>query len=280
MMQWMRVALILVCLSIVSSAQSLAQPPIRIGIAPHSSARIIYETHQDVKLFLENRFNRPVEIMTAKNFSEFAKRCNEGKSYDLILTSPNLAYLAQHIAHYRPLMTYTKGLETIILSRSEDVLHTVKRPLRVAGQDPVSFSTLTAQEWLEKQGLHEGNDIVYTYYTSASDSLGTILITGQSDMVIMSWPNYMKLSDEIKSNVHVFYHSPAAPSRIYLAKEGNGITLFQWEEALDAFALSAQGRAHLENTKLQGFTKLSLDALESMKSIANKSLQRLLGTQP
>ena len=32
---------------------SYAQEPIRIGIAPHSSARIIMETHHDVKSFLE-----------------------------------------------------------------------------------------------------------------------------------------------------------------------------------------------------------------------------------
>jgi phosphonate transport system substrate-binding protein len=147
----------------------------------------------------------------------------------------------------------------------------------VAGQDPISFSTLSGQAWLEKKGLKEDKDIVYAYYASASDSLGAILTSGAADMVIMSWPNYLKLSDEVHSKVHVFYRSPAAPSRIYLAKEGNGITLAQWEEALDAFTLSTQGRAHLETTKLQGFKKLSLDALEDMKPIAELSLKRLQG---
>ena len=99
-------------------------------------------------------------------------------------------------------------------------------------------------------------------------------------MVIMSWPNYLKLPEEVKSKVHVFYHSPAAPSRIYLAKEGNGITLVQWEAALEAFALSPEGKAHLETTTLQGFEKLSFSSLESMKPIADKSLKRLEGIQP
>ncbi len=259
---------------------SYAQEPVRIGIAPHSSARIIMETHHDVKSFLEKQFGRSVEIVTAKSFSEFSKRCNEGKSYDMIITSPNLAYLAQHIAHYQPLMTYTKGLETIILSRTPDVLTMAKYPLRVAGQDPISFATLSAQEWLEKKGLHEGKEIVYTYYTSSSDSLATILISEASDMVIMSWPNYMKLSDEVKAKVHIFYHSPAAPSRIYLAKEGNGISFAQWEAALEAFVRSPEGKAHLETTKLEGFKKLSLDALQDLKPIADKSYHRLQGEQP
>jgi len=272
--------MVLIIAILACALSAYAQEPLRIGIAPHSSARIIYETHQDVKLFLEKQFGRPVEILTAKNFSEFSKRCNEGKSYDLILTSPNLAYLAQHLAQYQPFMTYTKGLETTILSTTSDVLESTKRPLRVAGQDPISFSTLSAQAWLEQKGLQEGRDIVYSYYTSASDSLGTILTSGSADMVIMSWPNYLKLSEDVKSKVHVFYHSPEAPSRIYLAKEGNGITLAQWEEALDAFSRSTEGRAHLEITKLQGFKKLSPNALESMKPIADTSLKRLEGAQP
>ena len=252
-----------------------AQSPIRIGIAPHSSARIIYESHQDLRLFFEKYFNRPVEIITAKSFSEFSKRCNEGHSYDLILTSPNLALLAKNLAAYQPFMTYTKGLETTILSVAPDVLESQKRPLRVVGQDPVSFSTLSAQEWLEKQGLVEGKDIQYSYHTSASDSLAAILISDQADFVIMSWPNYLKLGDDIKSKVTIFYHSPAAPSRIYLAKESNGVTLEAWEKALRAFAQSPEGAKHLEVTKLEGFKMIPSNALDELKTLAEKTLKRL-----
>lgn len=252
-----------------------AQSPIRIGIAPHSSARIIYESHQDLKLFFEKYFNRPVEILTAKSFSEFSKRCNEGHSYDLILTSPNLALLAKNLAAYQPFMTYTKGLETTILSIAPDVLESQKRPLRVVGQDPVSFSTLSAQEWLEKQGLVEGKDIQYSYHTSASDSLAAILISDHADLVIISWPNYLKLSDDTKSKVTIFYHSPEAPSRIYLAKESNGVSLETWEKALKAFAQSSEGANHLEVTKLEGFKMIAPNAMDDLKTLAEKTFKRL-----
>lgn len=72
--------------------------PITIGIAPHSSTRMILETHQDLKQFFENYFKRPVEILTAKNFSEFAKRSNEGTYYDLILTSPKFSPFSPKIS--------------------------------------------------------------------------------------------------------------------------------------------------------------------------------------
>lgn len=271
--------MILVFLMMVFSVCAYAQQPIRIGIAPHSSARIIYESHQDLKLFFEQYFNRPVEIMTAKSFSEFSKRCNEGNSYDLILTSPNLALLAKNLGAYQPFMTYTKGLETIILSVAPDVLSSAKRPLRVVGQDPVSFSTLSAQAWLETKGLVEGRDIQYFYYTSASDSMATILISDNTDMVIMSWPNYLKLGDDVKSKVTIFYHSPSAPSRIYLAKESNGVSLEMWENGLKAFAQSPEGAKHLEVTKLEGFKMIPLNALDELKTMAEKTLKRLEAPQ-
>ena len=272
--------LIRICIFLIvtfgfSGAQELSGVPIRIGIAPHSSPRIIFEAHQDLKLFLEEYFHRPVQIMTAKNFSEFAKKSNQGDTYDLLLTSPNLALLAQHIASYTPIMTYTKGLETMILSRNPDVLTVGKRPLKVAGQDPVSFATLCAEEWLENLGLKEGVDLNYAYYISASDSLATLLVRGEVDIAIISLPNYLRLSDELQYKTTILYHSPARPSRIFLAKESNGITVVEWENALKAFSQSPEGFKHLEATKLEAFRMLSPHELEDLQSIAEKTLKRL-----
>ncbi|ATB69195.1 hypothetical protein SJPD1_1083 [Sulfurospirillum diekertiae] len=274
-MSFIRTFLILLVTFSFSSAQDLSNVPLRVGIAPHSSPRIIFESHQDLKLFLEAYFHRPVQIMTAKSFSEFSKKCNQGESYDMILTSPNLALLAQRLASYVPLMTYTKGLETIILSRSQDVLIKAPKPLRVAGQDPVSFATLCAEEWLESQGLHEDHDLNYVYYISASDSLATILVRDEVDLAIMSLPNYLKLTDELRSHVTILYHSPARPSRIFLAKEANGVSVEEWGKALSAFSKSPEGSKHLETTQLEAFKMLTPDALEDLNGIANKTLKRL-----
>lgn len=245
-----------------------------IGVAPHSSTRVILESHSDLRIFLENYFKRPVQIVTAKNFSEFAQRTNQGNAYDLVLTSPNLAFLAQKIASYSPIMTYTKGLSTIILSKDKNILSSNKLPLRVVGLDPVSFTTLNAEDWLENQGFEDDNKIRYTY-SSASDSAVSILVNNEADMTIMSLPNYLKLSDDVKKQVYLLYQSPAQPSRIYLAKDKNGITLKDWNVALEAFAKSTDGSKHLVATKLDGFRMLAPNELNKLEKIANKTLKRL-----
>jgi len=254
---------------------SAEKNPITIGIAPHSSTRVILESHQDLRLFLEKFFHRPVEILTAKNFSEFTKRSDKGTFYDLILTSPNLAVLAQRLGGYTPIMTYKKGLSTIILSKDKNILKKDKFPLHVVGLDPVSFPTLDAQEWLSKQGFKEKEKVEYTY-TSATDSAISILMNNHADMIIMSLPNYLKLiNKKNKALVHVIYKSEPKPSRIYLAKDKNKITLKQWQKALDAFSKSVEGKHHLEITKLEGFKKISPEDLDNLDEIVDKTMKRL-----
>ncbi|WP_428026752.1 PhnD/SsuA/transferrin family substrate-binding protein [Arcobacter sp.] len=248
--------------------------PIKIGIAPHSSTRVILESHQDLRLFLENYFKRPVQILTAKNFSEFTKRSNDGTYYDLILTSPNLAVLAQRLGGYTPLMTYKKGLSTILLSTDSNILNSKNLPLHVIGLDPVSFPTLDAQDWLEKNGFND-EKIKYTY-TSATDSSISILLNKNADMIIMSLPNYIKLmTKETKNLVHVIYQSKPKPSRIYLAKNKDGITLEEWKKALSAFSKSSEGKKHLDITKLENFKEIEQKDLNSLDSIVKKTMERL-----
>lgn len=267
---------LIISLCYVYASSPLFQEPIRVGIAPHSSPRILFESHIHVKLFLQEYFHREVQIVTAKSFAEFTKLSNEGKTYDMIITSSHLALLAHNKAYYEPLMSYTKGIEIVIVARNKEILKNSKRPLKVLAQGNISLSTLLAQEWLEKKGLEEGRDVMYNYDISASDTLAILLINEEVDIAIMSWPNYMKLHDEQKETIHVLYKSPSLPyNRTYAVKEGSGISLMQWEEALKAFSLSPLGQKHLEVDKLGNFRMISVEELQNLEPLATKTLKRI-----
>lgn len=272
----MRIGLIIITVFFTIKILFAQVNPIVVGIAPHSSTRVILKSHKDLRVFLENYFERPVQITTAKNFSEFTKRTDEGTYYDLVLTSPNLAVLAQRLGSYTPLMTYKKGLSTILLSKEKDILKKKQYPLHVVGLDPVSFPTLDAQDWLSKKGFKEGEKIKYTY-TSATDSSIAILMNNHADMIIMSLPNYLKLiiNKKKKNLVNVIYQSEPKPSRIYLAKNRNGITLEQWKKALKEFANSKEGKEHLKITKLEGFKDIKPEDLNDLEEIVDTTMKRL-----
>ena len=163
----------------------------------------------------------------------------------------------------------------ISLSKDKDILKKGKKTLEVIGLDPVSFPTLDAQEWLENQGFEENKNLKYTY-TSATDSSISILMNNHADIIIISLPNYLKLMTKKNKNlVYVIYQSEPKPSRIYLAKDSNGISLDDWKKALDAFSKSPEGKNHLEITKLESFKKITSDDLNNLDAIVEKTMKRL-----
>jgi phosphonate transport system substrate-binding protein len=264
-------SVLLACIALCAVSFANASDSILIGIAPHSSARIILESHASLRSFLETRFGKPVEIVTAPNFSEFARRSLQGQ-YDLLITSPHLALMAQEHAGYTPIMTYTQGLETVLVSLNETLPE--KRPLAVFGLDPISFVTLTGLEELKLRGLITEKNANVSY-ASASDSTALAVIQGKADIAIMSWPNYTKLNDEIKKQVAISWRSAPEPSRIYLMKPSKGIDAQAWQQAIEAFTTSPEGIAHLENNKLKAFRKLNNGELNSVRPLANAAFSYL-----
>lgn len=259
---------IIACISVHANAAD----SILIGIAPHSSARVILESHESLRHFLENKLGTNVEIVTAPNFSEFTRRSLQGQ-YDLLITSPHLALLAQEYAGYIPLMTYTQGLETVLITRSERIPE--ERPLKTTGLDPVSFVTLTGLQELNHRGLTVENGSLTVNYASASDSAALAVVQGKADVAIMSWPNYVKLNDEIKKQIHVSWRSEPKPSRIYLVKPGNGVDLARWQAVLNDFTTSPEGIAHLESNKLKAFRPVTTDDLNSVRALSDAAFTYL-----
>ncbi len=248
--------------------------PILVGVAPHSSARVIMESHATLRDYLENKLHQPVQIVTAPTFSEFTRRSLKN-NYDLLITSPHLALIATEHANYEPVMTYTQGLETVLVGLSDQLPS--NRPLRVIGLDPVSFVTLTGLNYLKEIGLTTTD--LQVSYASASDSASLMVTQGKADVAIMSWPNYTKLNDDLRSKVAVAWRSEPKPSRIYLIKEGKGLSKADWQEALEGFTQSAEGEKHLVDNKLKGFKPTSADELLAVKPLADAAYQLLDSTQ-
>lgn len=113
------VLLMLLPLLAAAGAASAAQGtpaalPFRIGVAPHSSARVILEMYQPLRLYLEQALGSPVEIVTAPDFTEFARRA-VAQQYDIAITTGHQARLLQSDAAYRPLLTYQSDFKAVAL---------------------------------------------------------------------------------------------------------------------------------------------------------------------
>ena len=66
--------LLLIVFLLLTAGMAAASDSLTIGVAPHTSARVILEMYQPLRIYLEKVLGRTVEIVTAPDFDTFARR--------------------------------------------------------------------------------------------------------------------------------------------------------------------------------------------------------------
>ena len=64
----------LISLMTLSVGVAAAKDTFVIGVAPHTSARVILEMYQPLRVYMEKALGMPVEVATAPDFDTFARR--------------------------------------------------------------------------------------------------------------------------------------------------------------------------------------------------------------
>ncbi|MEN9481562.1 MAG: hypothetical protein RLZZ298_2957 [Pseudomonadota bacterium] len=85
-----------------------------VGVAPHTSARVILEMYQPLRLALEKSLGQPVIIETAPDFTEFGRRALR-QEYDIAITTGHQARIYEVDGGYQPLMTYKAEFKAVAL---------------------------------------------------------------------------------------------------------------------------------------------------------------------
>lgn len=247
--------------ALCSTAQAQTPAVFRLGVAPHTSARVILEMYQPLRLQLESTLGMPVEVVTAPDFTEFARRMLH-QDYDIAITTGHQALLCQIDADYSPLLTYRADFRAVVLVDGNS-------PYRIAGDlkgKPVlglsttSLVTLWGQHWLKKNGNLEP-----LRYVSASDSVARLVLAGEAAAGFTSLANYQSLSRDLQSKMRFLVISDPLPGRIYMLNKRHLAIKDKIEAALWNFADSGAGKSYFEKYKLEGYRKLKPKELESMQ---------------
>ena len=271
----MRSRLRVLALSLLMPTLSLAAPapaptpaaaPLRIGVAPHSSARVIIEMYQPLRQHLEQALHRPVEIVTAPDFTEFARR-GMAQAYDIAITTGHQARLLQTDAGHLPLLTYKADFKAVALVPGQSRL---REPKELAGGTVIGLSgsslvTLWGQQWLHRNSVGE----VTMRYVSASDSVGQLLVKGEASAGFMSLANFQNLQPPVRDQLRVLAESLPMAGRVYLLnarhrKEQEAILAALW-----AFAETPDAKQYFARYKLGGYRALEPRELVAMEPYAN-----------
>ena len=246
--------------------------PLKIGVAPHTSARVILEQYQPLRTHLEKTLGTPVEILTAPDFTEFAKRAI-AQDYDLAITTGHQARLLQTDAGYLPLLTYKAEFKAVAIVASKGNL---KKPADLKGTttlglSPSSLVTLWGQHWLK--GLHLGE--IPMRYVSAADSVAQLLLAGDGSAGFISLANFQKLQPEVQAGLRILAESPAMAGRVYVLNARRASMKAKLDAALWSFAASREGKAYFEANKLEGYRKLKANELKAMDPYAAEVRENL-----
>lgn len=243
-----------------------AQPaPFKLGVAPHTSARVILELYQPLRNHLEKALGTPVEVQTAPDFTEFARR-GLAQDYDLAVTTGHQARLFQADAGYAPLLTYRAEFKAVALVAGKGRIKSPKdlKGTTAIGLSPSSLVTLWGQHWLK--GLRLGE--IPVRYVSAADSVAQLLLAGEGSAGFVSLANFQKLAPEVQSQLTILAESPAMAGRVYVLNKRRASLRPSLEAALWRFADSPEGRAYFEANKLEGYRKLRPGELQAMDPYA------------
>ncbi len=245
-----------------------------LGVAPHTSARVILEMYQPLRLYLEKSLDLPVAIVTAPDFDTFARRGIAGE-FDLAVTTGHQARLFQTDAGYIPLLTYKADFRSVALVA-------VKGPIQepsdlakkdVLGLSPASLVTLWGQHWLID------NKVVTNpmKYVSASDSVAQLVASGDAAAGFTSLANYQKLKPELRSQLRILAESKSMAGRVYVLNKRHSATQKKIDSALWAFAETAEGKKYFTANKLDGYRKLHPNELKEMDRYAAE-VRKVLAT--
>ena len=247
---------------------AVAQTPatFKLGIAPHTSARVILEMYQPLRLQLEKALGVPVDVVTAQDFTEFARRMLR-QEYDIAITTGHQARLAQTDGDYTPLLTYNADFRAVALvpggSKLKDARDLIGKP--VLGLSATSLVTLWGQHWMKLNGNSDA-----LRYVSASDSVARLVLSGEAAAGFTSLANYQSLSRELQSQMRFLVISEPLVGRVYMLNKRQAARKEQVEAALTGFANSAEGKAYFEKYKLEGYRKLKPKELEAMEPYARE----------
>jgi phosphonate transport system substrate-binding protein len=250
-------------------AHAYSQSPsvFRLGIAPHTSARVILEMYQPLRLQLEKALGVPVEVVTAPDFTEFAKRMLR-QEYDIAVTTGHQARLAQTDAEYVPLITYSADFRAVALVAGTSDFKTAKdlKGKPVLGLSPTSLVTLWGQHWMKQNGNPEP-----LKYVSASDSVARLVLSGEAAAGFTSLANYQSLSRDVQSQTRFLVISESLAGRVYMLNKRQVGRREQIDAVLGTFASSPEGKAYFEKYKLDGYRKLKPKELELMEPYAKET---------
>lgn len=257
---------LLACILAVLPLRLAAQEaPVVVGILPTLSPRVLIGNYQPFRLYLERTLKRPVELVTATNFTAFHLSTMAGK-YDLVVTAAHLGRLAQIEGRHSPLATYQSVNRAVLLTSQTAPLKSTKdlKGATVASLDRSALIVGQTVIWLQEQDLQLGKDYKLLE-TSSHNSAAYSVLSGESALAIVSPAGLKQMPADIQDKLQTFATLPPLPALMWLAHPRMASDVPRLKSILLAFSPAlAEGKEFFDKT---GYLNMREITPEEMKSL-------------
>lgn len=167
----MRLGLALGC-SLFLAAVVAQAGTLHVGVLPYLSPRTLLLEFSPLREFVENEFGGGVELRTAVDFPSFLRRTAAG-DFDVVLTAPPFARLAQQRFGYRPLIAVRADFYGLVLVPKDSPARTLGdlRGKILHMPHRISFVSMKIEEFLRQRGLVPGTDVTLVYYSTDNNAV-------------------------------------------------------------------------------------------------------------
>jgi len=239
--------------------------PLRIGVLPIVSPRLLLKNYESVRLYLERELGQALEFGTGASFGDFHRQAMAGE-YDVIVTAAHLARLGQREKGWRPLVKYKTPNRAILLVSKKPTINTVEdlRGKTVTSADPLALIGMQSRQWLLERGLKVNRD--YQYIDSASFTSAAYAVAHQQVALAMISPSsYTQLPEALKSETRIFQELPELPGLIWMMNPKSRLDPVHLKRLLLGFTSDvAEGRTFYQ---LTGYVSMLEVTDEQMRAL-------------
>lgn len=250
-----------------------AAAPLRVGLVPFMSPTVLLTTFRAVREHLERSLDRPVEMLTGKDFRSVveATRRNE---YDMVLLPAHVARLAMVDWRCEPVAATVDALsvQVQLLVKGNGPVRSASdlKGLSAGMLDSLSLTSAVGLRWLQDQGL--AGDVKVQPLPSINSAMFA-LDRGEVAMVVAAATQLLMLPASTPRSERVLATIGDIPGPIYVARPGlPAAELASLRAAMLAFKPDAARPVTAANSVLRPVSAVELAALDPFVGIARRVL--------
>ncbi|RMG56559.1 MAG: phosphate/phosphite/phosphonate ABC transporter substrate-binding protein [Gammaproteobacteria bacterium] len=202
---------------LVPAAVQAQQRTLVLGILPYLNAHKLYRIYLPVKRYLEQQLQMPVSLATAPNYRVFLQHTERG-DYDIVVTAPHFAALAETVAGYRRIARARPMLRGQLVVRADSEIHAVEdlRGRVVALPDRLAIVSMLGEELLRAHGLEPGRDVRLRHTRAVRQPL-LLLSRDQSDAAVTVAGTLEEMPRHLQARLRELARTRAVPHLMFMA---------------------------------------------------------------